>query len=209
MTTPSPSGRLRVVVADDHTLFRDGLRALLDAVDIDVVADVPSGHDVPGVVAEHRPEVALLDVQMPGPGPLALFDQVRQACRRTKVVFLSVHTPRDLVRELEARGASAFLSKTVGRDVLSTTIRAAAVGMALRSAADDEATRAEHLTGREIEILRLVARSWSNRRIAQKLFLSESTVKRHLSSTYTKLGASSRVEALSYAIRSGLISGLD
>lgn len=200
---------IRVLLADDHTLFRDGLKHLLAAPDIHVVADTGDGHQALRYVDELRPDVAIFDVQMPGPGPLALLLQARSASAQTKVVFLSMHEPPDLVKALEDHGAVAYLRKEVNRHVLGAAVRAAAAGMAMRSdtAASGGGCRTESLTRRDLEILGLVARALSNRQIAQELYLSESTVKRHLTSIYNKLDASSRVEALSRAMSAGLISG--
>lgn len=208
-TIPDDPGSIRVVIADDHTLFRDGLKELLVGSGFDVVADAADGSAALSQIAQQRPDIALLDVQMPGPGPISLLEQAHGHSPDTRVIFLSMHEPPELVQELESRGAAAYLRKTIERDVLSATIKAAAVGMVLRQHSPRQAATGTPLTSKEIELLQLVARSYSNRQIAAALYISESTVKRHLTSVYNKLGATSRVEALSRAIRNGLISGLN
>lgn len=203
---PAPRRRIRVAIADDHTLFRDGLAQLLAACDFDVVGQAPDGDTVLDQVRELAPDIVILDVQMPGPGPLQLLERLNHDHPGTKVIFLSMHEPPGLVEEAERHGAAAYLRKTAERDVLAATVRAAAVGMVLRQDRPARPARPA-LSCQELDILQRVAESASNRQIAADLFISESTVKRHLRSAYAKLGVSSRVQAMSRAIRDGLITG--
>ena len=212
MSTPP----LRVMVADDHTLLRDGLRELLgtDPAFV-VVADAATGPDVIAQAAEHRPDLLLLDVQMPGPGARAVVEQVTVVSPDTKIIILTMHDDPALVRQLVESGASAYLLKTIARAELLASVHAVArspdnvvlsvsrrtIGR-LEQPAEPAATA---LSPRELDVLRGVARALSNAQLAAELFITESTVKRHLTNIYAKLGAASRVDALLKARAAGFI----
>ena len=209
-------GPVRVMVADDHTLLREGVRELLltDPAFV-VVADAATGPDVVARAAEHLPDLLLLDVQMPGPGAKAVVDQVRAASPNTKIVILTMHDDPLLVRQLLDSGASAYLLKTVARAELLAAVHAVSrspdnivLSVSRRTIGRLEQDREpppSRLSPRELDVLRGVARALSNAQLAAELCITESTVKRHLTNIYAKLGASSRVDALSKARAAGLI----
>jgi DNA-binding NarL/FixJ family response regulator len=210
------AGPLRVMVADDHTLLREGLRELLttDPAFV-VVADAATGSDVVARATEQRPDLLLLDVQMPGPGAKAVVEQVRQSSPDTKIIILTMHDDPVLVRELLESGASAYLLKTIARAELLAAVRAVirspdnvVLSVSRRSIGrlerEPEALSSP-LSPRELDVLRGVARALSNAQLAAELFITESTVKRHLTNIYAKLGAASRVDALLKARAAGLI----
>lgn len=206
-----------IVVADDHNLFRAGLIELLETVDDFVVlGEVATGTAAVSAAAELKPNVLILDVEMPGPDAHTVIQEVASASPDTRVVVLTMHDDPHLVRSLVEAGAAGYLVKTAGRIELV---------MAIRSAARDESSvllalsrttavglgrgprqGGELLSPREYEILSLVAAAKSNREIARKLYISEATVKRHLANVYTKLGASSRMEAVKAAMSSGILA---
>jgi DNA-binding NarL/FixJ family response regulator len=205
-----------VIVADDHTLLREGLRELLltDPAFV-VVADAATGPDVVARAGEHLPDLLLLDVQMPGPGAKAVVEQVRAVSPDTKIVILTMHDDPALVRQLLDSGASAYLLKTVARAELLATVHAVtrsadtvvlSVSRRTLGQLEREPEPAPSpLSPRELDVLRGVARALSNAQLAAELFITESTVKRHLTNIYAKLGASSRVDALLKARAAGLI----
>lgn len=207
---------LRVMVADDHTLLRDGLRELLstDPAFV-VVADAATGPDVIAQAAEHRPDLLLLDVQMPGPGARAVVEQVTVVSPDTKIIILTMHDDPALVRQLVESGASAYLLKTIARAELLASVHAVARSPdnVVLSVSRRTIGRLEQppepapgaLSPRELDVLRGVARALSNAQLAAELFITESTVKRHLTNIYAKLGAASRVDALLKARAAGLI----
>ena len=211
--------RVTVALADDHTLFRQGIRELLSTdPDITVVAEASSGDEVLPLVRRHQPDVLLLDVQMPGPGAQALIGRIRRNHPRTAVVVLTMHESPGVVRELLDNGAAAYLVKTIERDQLVATVHSVChsrenVMLSLPRTTLESLERTQDppsiLSDRELEVLRLVARALSNAQIATQLFISEGTVKRHLTNVYAKLGATSRVDAIRKASDLQLINGLD
>jgi DNA-binding NarL/FixJ family response regulator len=200
-------GRVRVIVADDHTLLRDGLRELLSTdPGFSVVADAATGHQVMLLVAEHLPDLLLLDVQMPGPGAKAVIERVRYASPFTKIIVLTMHDDPALVHELLDCGASAYLVKTIGRSELLAAVHAVGrnednVVLSVSRRTIEQLDRRQEkgaatLSPRELDVLARVARALSNSQVAAELFITESTVKRHLTNIYAKLGAVSRVDAI-------------
>lgn len=207
---------VRVMVADDHTLLREGLRELIttDPAFV-VVADAATGPDVVARAGLHRPDLLLLDVQMPGPGARAVVGQVRLASPDTKIVILTMHDDPALVRDLLESGASAYLLKTIARAELLAAVHAVirspdnvVLSVSRRTIGQlerDPTPPPSQLSPRELDVLKGVARALSNAQLAAELFIAESTVKRHLTNIYAKLGATSRVDALLKARAGGLI----
>ncbi|OYO16055.1 DNA-binding response regulator [Enemella evansiae] len=205
------SQRLRVLIADDHALFREGLRALLETAGVDVVAEAADGSQALALARDTRPDIALVDVQMPGPGIGPLVDALRDQVPATRIAVLTMHTADDLADDLERRGVLGWFGKSLGHRPLVAGLLAVAEGTPVRMnprSVDPIRARTAGLTPREAQVLRLVARGLSNKEVADQLYLSEATVKRHLSTLYRKLGASNRVDALSRAIATGIIDRL-
>jgi len=213
----TPGEPIRVVIVDDHTLFREGIREMLALEPgITVVAEGSSGPDAVLLAGRHRPDVVLLDVSMPGDGPVATIEQVRAVSPRSHLIVLTMHDDPELMRELTNHGASAYLVKSVGRKEF-----AAVVGLMPRSAdtvvlhvprrtpkSVDRLPR-DLLSPRELDVLRLVALALSNAQIGRRLAITEATVKRHLSNVYTKLGAVSRLDAINKAVAARMIERPD
>jgi DNA-binding NarL/FixJ family response regulator len=211
---------IRVVVADDQELVRSGFLMILEAQpDIEVVAEAGDGAAAVAAVARHDPDVALLDIRMPGMDGI---EAAREVCAsgRCRVVMLTTFDLDEYVYEALYAGASGFLLKDVRRDDLVHAVRVVAAGDSLlapsvtrRLIADlarrrppAPATRLSLLTGREEETLRLMARGLSNGEIAARLVVSEHTVKTHVSNLLAKLGLRDRVQAVICAYESGLIA---
>jgi DNA-binding NarL/FixJ family response regulator len=214
-------GMLRVLVVDDHDLFRTGLSSLLSAEPgIEVVAQASGGRMGVRLAAELAPDVVLMDVRMPDiPGPQAT-REILERDPNVRVLALTVASDdRDVAAMLEA-GASGFLAKDTGIDSLVTAIRAAASGAAWLSprAAEvvlgrirtaqlpehAEGSGLEQLSERELEVLRLIASGLENAEIATALDISPRTAKNHVSNILAKLGLPSRVQAAVYAVRQGV-----
>ena len=212
MTVP-----IRVAVVDDHELFRSGLIELLESTaDISVVAEGATGRDAIALAGEYSPNVILLDVEMPGPGAAATIRKITEISAATRVVILTMHDDPDLVRELLEAGAAGYLVKSAGRTELVAAITAAhrdassvLLAVSRRTAAaftrriDQEKTHS--LSPREVEVLGLLSSALSNHEIAQALYISDATVKRHLANIYAKLGASSRIDAARRAVHLGIV----
>ncbi|MGW7278833.1 response regulator [Streptomyces sp. NPDC054844] len=216
---------IRVVVADDQELVRSGFSMILEAqADIEVVAEAGDGAEAVAAVERHAPDVLLLDIRMPVMDGL---DAARRVCARSacKVVMLTTFDLDEYVYEALYAGASGFLLKDVRRDDLVHAVRVVAAGDSLlapavtrRLVADivrrrrEEATaevtpqRLGVLTAREVETLRLLARGLSNSEIATTLFVSEHTVKTHVSNVLGKLGLRDRVQAVICAYETGLVT---
>jgi len=211
---------IRVLIADDHAVVRQGLRTFLDLqADIDVVGEAADGEEAVAVAAEHAPDVILLDLVMPrldGIGALRRLSEVAPGAR--VIVLTSFGEDERLFTALRA-GASGYLLKDVEPAELVRSIRtvhgggaplspAVAARMVEEFASGAGAGRApaDDLTPRELEVLCLIARGRSNKRIALELGVAEKTVKTHVSHVLAKLGLADRTQAALYAVREGLVS---
>ena len=200
-------GTLRVVVVDDHKLTRDGLRLALDeAPGIELVADVSEGRKALPLVGRLHPDVVLLDVTIPDMDGLSILDRLRAQYPAVTVVMFSGTDDPDLIRDTLRRGASAYVLKTIDPAELPDAIRRAVEGpvpeVLGRVAA---AAPAGHgLTAKEREVLQQVALGRSNAEIGRELWLSQQTVKFHLTNVYRKLGVTNRTEAARFALRHSL-----
>jgi two-component system nitrate/nitrite response regulator NarL len=209
-------GRTRVLVADDHPLYRDGVvRAINDRPDLELVAECDDGHAALEQIKQLAPEVALLDVKMPGLDGLAVLNAVERDDLKTRVVFLSAYLDGAVVYSAVAGGAAAYLSKEADREQICEAITAVARGETILApeaqagiAREVRLRREEHrpaLTSREREILELTAQGRSAPQIGRELYLSTATVKTHLQHLYEKLGVSDRAAAVAEAMRRGLL----
>ena len=217
---------VRVVLADDQDLIRGGLRAILDAAaDIEVVAEVASGRAAATAAAQHRADVVLMDVQMPGSDGIEGTRMVLQARPQTRVLVLTMFDLDEYVFDALRAGASGFLLKTTPPGELAAAIRACHSGELLFAptvtrrlvetyvrrppATDALPAQLTGLTDREVDVLRELARGLSNAEIARSLFLGETTVKTHVTRILAKLGLRDRVQAVVLAYESGLVSPAD
>src|ERR687889_1668810 len=207
---PKTNGPVRVLLADDHTLFRQGLAGLLDAYGgLEIIAQVPNDQEALRLAQQEKPDVVLMQVQMPFDRAKESLSKIREISPAPKVVIVTMFEEPRYVRELMELGASAYLLKSVSVDHLTGAVRAAVfdpeghhvvVGMPREMIEEVEQGSGSVLSAREMEILLLVARGLSNRQIARALMVSESTVKRHLANAYPKMGVSSRGEAVRHAL---------
>ena len=214
---------IRVLIADDQTLVRDGFRMILDAQeDIEVVGEAADGAEAVADAVELQPDVVLMDVRMPGRDGLDATRELVSRVAHTHVLILTTFDLDEYVYEAMRAGASGFLLKDVPRAQLIAGVRTVAAGDALlapgitRRLIEQFVRRPPasirplppqvgELTARELEVLRLVARGRSNAEIAGQLVVSEATVKTHISHALQKLGLRDRVQAVVFAYESGLI----
>jgi DNA-binding NarL/FixJ family response regulator len=208
MTTP-----IRLVIADDHPVVRDGLRGMFaGAADIDVVGEAADGAQAVVVAERTDPDVVLLDLRMPVLDGVGAIKKLRAAGVAARVLVVTTYdTDADVLPAIEA-GATGYLLKDAPRDELLRAVRAAARGEPILAPAVADvlmsrvrAPAQEPLTPREVEVLRLVARGTSNRDTAAALFVSEATVKTHLLHIYAKLGVNDRAAAVALAVERGLV----
>ncbi|UYM04049.1 response regulator [Solicola gregarius] len=218
---PVASGATRVLVVDDQELFRRGLMLVLAGEDdLEVVGDAADGPTALGMVVERTPDVVLLDVRMPGMSGLETCAAARTIAPQTRIIMLtSSDDESDLYASVKA-GASGYLLKDASIDQVAEAVRLVADGQSLINPAmaaklleefklisqqRPEEPPGPRLTGRELEVLKEVARGLNNRQIATELFISEHTVKNHIRNILEKLQLHSRVEAVMYAVRQKLL----
>lgn len=201
---------LRITVADDHHIVRDGLVGIINAQpDMTVVAEAEDGQIAAEQILARRPDVAMVDISMPGCDGIEVIERVRQVWPEAKIILLTTFdTDDDIERGIRA-GARAYQLKDVRAPQLMQCVRDVHAGKTVfsPSVAAKLARRLTQvqLTRRELEVLRLVSDGNANKKIAAKLFISESTVKLHVNSLFDKLGVASRTEAMKAALQRGLI----
>ena len=211
---------IRVVVADDQTAVREGLALLLDLLeDVTVVGTAADGDEAVRLVAEHAPDLVLMDMRMPRCDGVEATRQIRAGHPKTQVVVLTTYAEdADILAALRA-GALGYLTKDAGRVQIAQAIRSAAAGQSvldpyvqrrLLAAASQppvpggEPGLPDGLTVREGEVLTLIAAGLSNREIAKRLYVSEATVKSHINRLFAKTGVRDRAQAVQYAYENGL-----
>jgi two-component system, NarL family, response regulator LiaR len=211
---------IRVLIADDHAVVRQGLRTFLDLqADIDVVGEAADGEEAVAVAAEHAPDVILLDLVMPRLDGIGALRRLRETAPAARVIVLTSFGEDERLFTALRAGASGYLLKDVEPAELVRSIRtvhgggaplspavAARVVEEFASGGGAGRAPADDLTPRELEVLCLIARGQSNKRIALELGVAEKTVKTHVSHVLAKLGLSDRTQAALYAVREGLVS---
>ncbi len=206
---------IRVVIVDDHHVVRRGLSVLLMAYeDLNLVGEAASGEEAIELCQQIQPDVVLMDVMMPGMNGVEATKFIRQHQPQTQVIILTSIKEDHTVQEALKSGAIGYLLKDVSADKLAEGIRAAAKGtptlapeatQALINVAKGEAKVEYHLTDRELEVLALMVKGLTNPEIAERLVISRSTVKFHVSTILSKLGATSRTEATVIAVQNNLV----
>lgn len=210
---------IRILIADDHGLIRAGLRALLEDVpDMQVVGEAADGHAVLRLTSELQPDIVLMDISMPGLNGIEATRRLSEVSPQARVLALTVHEEEGMLREMIRAGAFGYIIKRAIESELINAIHIVSQGhmyvdpTMTRSLFKDLSPHAappqaamETLTPREMDVLRLLARGYTNRQIAQELNISPRTVEGHRSSLVSKLGFSGRVELVNYAEEHGLL----
>lgn len=206
---------IRVMLVDDHAVVRQGLRALLEVTDgITVVGEASNGEEAVEQVQALAPDVVLLDLSMPGMGGIEATRQIRRLNEHTRVIVLTSYDDDDKLFQAIEAGAISYLLKNISADDLISAIQLAKRGettlqpgiatkLMRQFAARDTL---EHLSEREMQVLRLIARGYSNKEISADLKISEKTVKTHVSNILDKLHLEDRTQAAIYALRNRLVS---
>ncbi|GAA3451963.1 response regulator [Dactylosporangium matsuzakiense] len=214
---------IRVVVADDQTAVREGLALMLSLLDdVEVVGEAADGEAALELVAAHRPDVVLMDLRMPRRDGVSATAEIRAAHPETRVVVLTTFADDEHILSALQAGALGYLTKDAGRVQIAHAVRAAAAGQSVLdpqvqqrlvaaavqgggSATTAEApAAAEGLTARETEVLALIAAGLSNREIAERLYVTEVTVKSHINRLFAKIGVRDRAQAVRYAYERGI-----
>jgi len=212
------SSRVRVLVADDHPLYRDGVvRAIKNRPELELVGEATDGREALEEIRRREPEVALIDMRMPGLDGQQVLDAVTRDGLTTRVVLLSAQVDSETVYRVVAAGASGYLSKDASATELCEAIEAAGRGetvlapeiqSGLASQIQRHAQQSDdrpELTERERQVLSMIAEGRSTPEIGRELYLSPATVKTHLATLYDKLGVSERAAAVAEAMRRGLL----
>ena len=218
---PRASTPIRVLIADDHALLRAGLRMLLSAQeDIEVVGEAGDGLQALARIRQLAPDVALLDITMPGMGGLEVLPQIRESSPRTRILILTMHDDEGYLRKALAGGACGYILKQAADTELLSAIRAVHAGgtylhaahtkLLLEDMIDRHKARPSEepevrLSPREEEVLRLIALGYTNQQAADALYLSVKTVETYRARLMSKLGLHSRADLVRYAMEKGLL----
>lgn len=215
------SGKIKIVLADDHTIMRQGLRNLLDAEpDFDVIGEAGDGPAALDLIREKEPDILVLDLMMPGMSGMEVMEKINPGDHQTKVVVLSMHADYAHVHQALKRGASAYVIKDASADDLVKAVRKAHGGERYLSAplsekdirlyerkvSDTGADPYDNLTKREHEVFFLVIAGVTSADIARQLAISRRTVEAHRANLLRKLGIRSPTELIRYAISRGLLA---
>jgi DNA-binding NarL/FixJ family response regulator len=212
------SARVRILVADDHPLVRDGIKLALSLDDdLEVVAEAGDGEEAIQLAERTHPDVVIMDVRMPGLGGIKATQQITRSVPETRVIMLTVEEAQAKVGEAIQAGAAGYLVKHVDAAELNRAVHLVAEGSAVihpnltRQFLEEirQLTKAEQsvaaLSAREVEVLQMIAYGRTNREVAEELHISPQTVKTYLERIFTKLGVSDRTRAVAVALKHGIV----
>ncbi|MET0727929.1 MAG: response regulator transcription factor [Acidimicrobiales bacterium] len=220
---PPPADAIRVLICDDHALFRRGLTMVLETeADIEVVGEAEDGAAAVARAEQLTPDVVLMDVRMPNVNGIEATRSIAEIVPSAKILMLTVSDDEGDLYEAIKAGATGYLLKEISIDEVATAVRAVMSGQSqlspsmasklltefanlARKVDERQSVPSPRLTARELEVLRLVAKGMSNREIAGELFISENTAKNHVRNILEKLHLHSRMEAVVYAVREKLL----
>jgi len=214
--------KISVLIADDHSLVRQGLKQIIEIEsDIEVIAQASNGEDAVKYVRQYNPDVVLMDMNMPGMNGLQAIKELKQDKENHKIIVLTIHEEREYLFKTLQLGAEGYVLKDSEASVLIEAIRTVNSGQSYIQASmtkelvrefnrvtmnEKEKSDENSLTSREIEVIELIAEGLINKEIAKKLFISEKTVKNHVSNIFKKLNVSDRTQAAIYAFKHNLKS---
>lgn len=207
---------IRLLLADDHTMLREGLRRSMEGEGFDVVGEASDGDEAVRMAEEFHPDVVLMDVSMPVMDGIEATRLLKERLAGTQVVMLTMHADEDLIVKAVRAGAAGYLVKDCTTDEVARTVRMAANGetaispelaesMLDQAQALDHAQAEEIISKREIEVLQLIAEGASTPEVGERLYISVKTVKNHLASIYQKLDSRDRTQAVVRAVKMGII----
>jgi len=213
--------KLKVLIADDHALIREGLCKILNMQEtIEVIGEAESGDQAVALALKCNPDVVLMDINMPGSNGIEAIRSIKYLRPHINVIALTIHDQEDYLLELIKAGVSGYVLKDINPDLLVQTIIGVSRGESIihstmtskifseftrLSSFSRRNTNSQGLTRREFDVLSLVAKGDNNRSIAQKLYISEKTVKNHLTNIFQKLGVDDRTQAAIHAVKSRMV----
>ncbi len=214
----SSQGEIKLLVADDHTLIRDGLQKILTMDQgIKIVGEASEGEEAVKLTSETKPHVVLMDINMPGVNGIEASKRIKEEEPETAIIILTIHDDREYIMELLNTGVSGYLLKDISADDLLDVIKKVAAGETIidqrmggklmeewRSHSSSQELKGK-LTERELEVLREIVKGENNKNIAEKLYISEKTVKNHTTNLFSKLEVNDRTQAVLYAIKHKLV----
>lgn len=219
-------GKIKVILAEDHAVVRQGTKQLLERYpDIEVIGEAQDGEEAVALAKSLQPDVVIMDVRMPRKSGIEATREIKKENPRLAVLVLTAHDDDEYIFALLEAGANGYLLKTAEVEELVKAVRAVNAGQtaldplvtqkvvsqfkggkSLPDVIAEVGDEMDGLTGRELEVLRMVGQGLTNKEVAQKLYISDRTVQAHLSSIFSKLQVASRTEAVMYAVRKGWIT---
>jgi DNA-binding NarL/FixJ family response regulator len=206
---------MRVLLAEDHPIVRQGIKLFLESMDVDVVGEATNGREAVQLTRELQPDVVVMDVHMPELTGIEATRRIRHENDHIRVLVLTAYDEPAYIHALLEAGADGFVLKTAELSTLLTALKEVASGRQAfdvntlaraEQIKDETPAMVEGLTDREIEVIRYAARGLTNKQIGSELFISDRTVQGHLQNIYQKLGVSTRTEAVSTALKHGMIT---
>jgi DNA-binding NarL/FixJ family response regulator len=201
---------IRIVIADDHAMFRQGLIRLLESVGMELVGECSTGEEALAAVHELKPDLLILDITMPGKDGISVAAELGREKQATKIIVLTMHEAPDICRRAMASGVAGYILKDEAFTELEVAIRAVMQGkhyvsQSMKPLLPTVLTRNSTLSEREHEVLRLIVNGCSNRVIAERLFISTKTVDSHRTNVMRKLGIHSTADLVRHALKTGLV----
>ncbi len=212
------SKNITVIIVDDHALMREGLMKILELDDnIDVISEAGNGEEGMEKILEYRPDIVLLDINMPKMNGIEVLRRAKDLGLESKIIMLTIHDDREYLQETIKIGANGYVLKDSDADSLIKAIKDVSKGKTyiqpsiatllvgeMNEEDDEVAMKIESLTKREYEVLTVIAEGLNNREIAERLFISEKTVKNHVSNIFRKLEVNDRIQAAIFAFKNNI-----
>lgn len=210
---------IKVMLVDDHELIREGIKQIIELEsDIDVIAQVGDGGEAVNLAREYKPDIILLDINMPEMNGIEVLKRLRDLGIESKVIMLTIHSDREYILETMKIGAEGYVLKdsdaeglvrairdvNAGKTYIQPSIASLLIENGIKDELNEDLEKINSLTKREYEVLTLIAEGLSNKDIADRLFISEKTVKNHVSSIFKKIGVNDRIQAAIFAFKNNI-----